>query len=124
MTKLKFDWQATDNAPRDYPMEILGGSLIYPESGSLYVPDKIRIAYGWGKPGRSHVVGPDLKPLPNTLAISFFSYTENQFYGGRFALPYDRIVQLFNAGYDSPRKGHITYDQIIVGVAPGGAVAV
>ena len=95
MTKYKFDWQATDSAPRNYPMEILAGNLGYPEGGSLYVPDKSTIAHGWGEEGSSHVVGPELKPLPNTLGISFFSYTENQFYGGRFDLPYDKIVRKF-----------------------------
>ncbi len=125
MTQLKFDWQATDSAPRNYPMEIVAGHLFYPEGGSLYVPDKSTIAHGWGEGGSSHIVGPELKPLPHRLGISFFSYTENQFYGGRFDLPYDTIVQRFKEGYYSPNEpGHVTYDEIVVGVAPGGAVAV
>jgi hypothetical protein len=125
MTKYKFDWKSSDSAPRNYPMQILAGNLIYPEGGSLYVPDKSSIHHGWGELGSSHIVGPDLKPLPNKLGISFFSYTENQFYGGRFDLPYDKIVQLFNEGYYSPNEGgHVTYSRILVGVAPGGAVAV
>lgn len=125
MTQLKFDWLAGDSAPKNYPMKILAGHLGYPDGGSLYVPDKSRIHHGWGETRRTHIVGPDLKPLPNRLGIGFFSYTENQFYGGRFELPYDRIVKLFNEGYYSPNEDdHVTYSRIIVGVAPGGAVAV
>lgn len=125
----KFDWQATESAPQNYVMTIIGGSLAYHDgSGSLYVPDKSDIDFGWGKGISSHVVGPDRKPLPNRLAISFFSYTENQFYQGIFELPYDKILKMFQEGYYSPGNGieggHTTYSTVVVGVAPGGAVAV
>jgi len=122
----KFDWQASESAPRNYPMRIVSGNLSYQDgSGSLYVPDGSRIGHGWGTGISSHVVGADLKPLPNKLAITFFSYTENQFYRGKFDLPYEKILALFKAGYYSPNQGkHITYHKIVVGVAPGGAVSV
>lgn len=122
----KFDWQATDSAPVNYPMEIAGGSLGYhDDSGSLYVPNGSSIAHGWGIGRGSHIVGPDLKPLPKNLNITFFSYTENQFYQGRFDLPYDKILKLFQEGYDDPIDGgRETYNALVVGVAPGGAVAV
>src|SRR5690625_7350708 len=70
----------------------------------------------------SHIVGPDLKPLPDRLDIKFFSYTENQFYHGKFELPYDDIRRLFKEWdrlNDRP-----AYNRIMTGVAPGGAVAV
>jgi hypothetical protein len=125
-TMKKFEWQATESAPKNYVMSIVSGSLIYHDgSGSLYVPDGSDIQGGWGKGISSHVVGDDLKPLPNKLAITFFSYTENQFYRGNFDLPYEKILALFQAGFYSPnQEKHITYDQIVVGVAPGGAVSV
>jgi len=121
----KYDWQATESAPKDYPMEIVTGHLYYPGQGSLYVPDKKTIHHGWGKGISSHLVGPDLKPLPERLEITFFSYTENQFYSGSFKLPYEKIFKLFSEGYYSPKEEQdITYYQIVVGVAPGGSVAV
>ena len=122
----KFDWQATESAPEGYLMRIVGGSLGYhDDSGSLYVPDRVEIDHGWGLGRSSHIVGPDLKPLPKNLHITFFSYTEDQFYQGRFDLPYNKILKLFQEGYYSPKAGdRVTYDQIVVGVAPGGAVAV
>lgn len=122
----KFDWHASESAPRKYPMEIIAGSLRYHDgSGSLYIPDKSTIHHGWGTGISSHVTGPDLKPLPNKLTIAFFSYTENQFYRGSFDLPYDKILKAFQDGYYSPNENkHSTYRKIVVGVAPGGAVAV
>lgn len=106
----KFDWQASESAPRYYPMRILAGSLSYHDgSGSLYIPDGSDIDKGWGLGISSHVTGERLKPLPNRLGISFFSYTENQFYQGKFDLPYDKILKLFQEGYYSPNEGkHIT----------------
>ena len=121
----KFDWLATESAPKDYPMEIISGSLFYPDGGSLYVPDKKTLYYGWGRGVSTHVVGPALKPLPERLEITFFSYTENLFYRGAFELPYDRILSLFQAGFYSPKeREQITYDEVRVGVAPGGTVSV
>ena len=125
----KFDWQATESAPINYPMRIIGGSLGYhDDSGSLYVPTGSSIDHGWGTGRSSHITGPTLKPLPKALTITFFSFTENQFYRGRFDLPYERILKMFQDGYESPRRKNrgdiITYNAAVVGVAPGGAVVV
>ncbi len=121
----KFDWLATESAPKNYPMKIVQGTLFYPGGGSLYVPDRKKIHHGWGTSISTHVVGPDLKPLPERLEITFFSYTENQFYHGQFDLPYDRILSLFQKGFYSPNEEEqITYHKIMVGVAPGGTVSV
>ncbi len=124
-SQTKYDWQASEGSPKLYPMEIIYGSLKFPDSGSLYVPNKVTLHHGWGNGRSSHVVGPDLKALPNRLSISFFSYTEDQFYDGEFELPYETILKLFQTGHYSPKdEGNITYHRIIVGVAPGGAVSV
>ena len=122
----KFDWNASESAPLNYPMRIVGGGLSYHDgSGSLYIPDGSRIDDGWGKGISSHLTGERFKPLPNKLTINFFSYTENQFYRGQFDLPYDKILKLFQEGYYSPNENkHVTYHQIVTGVAPGGAVSV
>ena len=122
----KYNWQATESAPKSYPMQVVSGTLFYHgQNQGLYVPDGSSIDDGWGSGISSHIVGPDLKPLPDRLQITFFSYTENQFYVGKFDLPYEKILALFKAGYDLRRGGgHTTYGQIVVGIAPGGAVAV
>ena len=121
----KYDWKATESAPKNFPMEIVKGYFYSSDGYSLYVPNKKTIHHGWGNSISSHLVGPDLKSLPNRLDITFFSYTEDKFYKGDFDLPYDEILKLFSEGYFSPKEGdHTTFFEIIAGVAPGGTVTV
>ncbi len=127
----QFDWKASESAPEHYPMKIIRGDLIYRGGGgSLYVPSGGVISHGWGRMRSSHITGPDLKPLPDKLDITFFSYLEDQFYEGRFDLPYDKILRLFQEVEARPKEkdleGRVIPNdfRIIVGVAPGGTVAV
>ena len=121
----KFDWLASEGAPELYPMEIIVGHFYNPAGGSLYIPNKATLHHGWGKGWSNHIVGADLKPLPNRLSVYFFSYMENKFYSGEFDLPYEKILSLFKTGYYSPRKKEkVTYHKIVAGVAPGGHVSV
>lgn len=121
----QFDWKATESGPENYPMQIINGNFLYhgdPGNG-LYVPSGATLYKGWGKMRSSHNVGPDLKPLPDKLDITYFSYAENQFYQGSFDLPYEKILKLFREGVEKDKEDP-TYQRIMVGVAPGGAVAV
>ena len=121
----KFDWQATESAPEHFLMQIIRGDFYFPKEGSLYVPNKKILHHGWGKGVSTHIVGADTKPLPERLDISFFSYTENQFYKGSFKLPYDKILKLFQQGYYSPKiEEQTTFFEVVAGVAPGGHVSV
>ena len=121
-----FDWLATECAPKNYPMEIIDGTFFYhKQEHGLYIPSGGTICEGWGTMISSHIVGEDLKPLPDRLQITFFSYMEDAFYKGEFELPYDKIVEMFETGYYSPEEeGETTYQRIMCGVAPGGTVAV
>jgi hypothetical protein len=106
-------------------MEIIRGRFVYPDGDSLYIPNEKILDRGWGDSISTHVVGPDLKPLPNSIDITFFSYTENQFYQGSFDLPYEEIVQMFNQPFLSRDKDRENqYHRITAGVAPGGVVTV
>ena len=119
----KYIYQASESAPKKNVMRIVAGSLNY-DGGSRNIPNMSDISNGWGTGKSSHVVS-DSAPPPKSLGILFFSYSENQFYRGRFDLPYDKIAKLMKEGHYSPKEDkHITYDTFVVGVAPGGAVAV
>lgn len=122
--KTHFEWLATESAPKNYPMKVLSGTFYYHnENGGLYVPDAASINAGWGTGVSTHVVGEDYKALPDRLDIRFFSYTENKMYHGSFDLPYDKILALFKAGV-AKNKEDPTFKKIMVGIAPGGSVAV
>ena len=122
--KSKFHWLATESAPKNYPMRIINGTFYYKnEKGGLYVPTAASIGYFWGTGESTHVVGEDFKPLPDRLDIRFFSFAENKLYQGSFDLPYDKILALFKEGV-AKDKDRPTFNTIMVGVAPGGAVSV
>jgi hypothetical protein len=123
----KYDWMASNSAPRGCPIELIDGNFVFPNKGSLYIPPKLLHA-GWGMEVSKHVVGDDTKSLPDSFDITFYSYLEDKFYRGSFPLPHDRIADLFAEGFtlhlNKRPSQHITYDAIVAGVAPGGAVAV
>ncbi len=120
----EFDWHATEAAPRHYPMEIIQGTFFYKDQDhGLYIPSGGTLHAGWGVKNSHHVTGPDKKPLPDRVDVVFYSYTEKQFYRGRFDLPYEKILSLFRQAYiDEPSKPY--YRAIMIGIAPGGAVSV
>ncbi len=121
----EFEWDATESAPKHYPMEIIRGTFIYKgeKELGLYIPSGGTLDAGWGDPISSHVTGKKYKPLPDRLKITFFSYAEKQFYQGTFELPYDRILELFKQGLvEDPNDPMFT--SIMAGIAPGGVVSV
>jgi len=120
-----FEWLPTECAPNHYPMFLVKGDLLFPNGNSLYIPDKRTLYNGWGKIGSAHLIGDERKPLPSCLELTWFSFTEDLFYAGRFELPIDRLAALFRAGTASPDGGaRLQFDRIIVGMAPGGDVVV
>jgi hypothetical protein len=121
----KYEWSASNSAPKGCPMGITSGDFLFPNGGSLYIPPKVLHA-GWGTQVSVHAVGPDTKSLPDRMQVTFYSYLEDKIYQGSFRLPYDRIVDLFADGYPShsEKSGWATFDSIVAGVAPGGTVAV
>jgi hypothetical protein len=121
----KYDWLPSESAHEKYPMQIVKGDLILKDGTSIYIPDRRIVYNGWGVVGSTHIVGDKLKALPTRLNITWFSYTEDKFYAGTFVLPSDRIELLFKNGIKNPRTGrNITFQTIIVGMAPEGAVSV
>jgi len=124
-TMEKFEWLPSECALEKYPMTIIDGDFIYKDGHSIYIPSGKVAHNGWGNALSTHLVGEEFKPLPVKLFIHWFSYIENKFYEGTFDLPAEKIDSLFKAGLASPNgNGHITYDRIIVGVAPEGEVSV
>jgi len=120
-----FEWDATESAPKLFPMEIIKGNFIYKGEAELglYIPSGGTLVDGWGNPVSSHVTGEKYKPLPDRLNITFYSFAEKQFYQGKFKLPYEKIVALFKEGV-AMNSEYPVYSSIMAGIAPGGAVSV
>ena len=121
----KYQWLPSESAYHSYPMQIVKGDFIFKDRSTIYLPAGKVVNNGWGEIGSNHLVGDKLKPLPCELKLSWFSYTEDKFYAGDFTLPFDKIKALFKAGVLSSSTGQkISYETIIVGLAPGGCVSI
>ncbi|MDB4987649.1 MAG: hypothetical protein JWN04_2827, partial [Myxococcaceae bacterium] len=124
-TMAKYEWRASNSAPKGSPMKLVVGGLLLTGGGELYIPSTV-LHDGWGNSVSLHVVGDKLKALPERMTVTFYSYFEDKFYLGTFDLPRARIEELFAAGYRTRREksGMGRFDEIVAGVAPGGSVAV
>ncbi|WP_378175736.1 DUF2931 family protein [Aquimarina sp. SS2-1] len=120
----KYEWRPTASAPKYNPMQIHKGRLIYANGESIYIPSGHTLHQGWGKIGPTHIVGDDQKPVPVKLEITWVSYLEKKFYKGSFDLPAEKIQSLFEEGYINRLGKKDTYDDINIGLAPGGVIVV
>jgi hypothetical protein len=124
MAAEKFEWLPSESADYNYPMQVVEGKFILQSNETVSIPAKRIVRNGWGQVGSVHLVGEDIKSLPEKLAISWFSFTEDKFYSGIFDLPKENIQQLFERGYLNPVDGSkTTYNTIIVGLAPEGEIS-
>ncbi|HEY6881546.1 MAG TPA: DUF2931 family protein [Polyangiales bacterium] len=124
--KSKYKWEPSNSAPAGGLMKIVGGSLSSGNAATTGVPAGAQLGDVWGVPQQRYVSGEEEKPVPDTLFVTFFSYLEDKFYRGAFPLPRDQIAQLFEEGFRHSKgtNGRKTYTDLVVGVAPGGVVAV
>lgn len=124
MIEKKFEWKPTECAPLHYASEIYHGDFITEDDNYITIPYGGRIDQGWGSSGSSWAVGEDLKSVPSRLKIIWLSYTENQFYFLDTELPKQKMTELFEKGFINRQGKQVTYNDIVVGLAPGGAVSV
>lgn len=121
----EYKWLPTACADYNYPMQITDGKFIFKSGAFAPIPNKKIISNGWGEEGSIYMIGNHLKPIPEKMMISWFSYTEDKFYSGAFDLPYERMNSLFEEGFIDPVDGKkTTYDMIMVGLAPEGEISV
>jgi hypothetical protein len=121
----KFKLSAGPCVPKGYWVTIQGGSFEGPGKPGFPVPAGHTLRGSWGASGTAWAVGDELQPVPAHLSLLWFSYAENKFYEGDFALPQAKIQDLLNAGYwDLEKKKPGTYDEFTVCVLPKGAVVV
>ena len=122
---VEFAWWPTESAPKTTPMYLVKGDLELADGDVTYVPDQRVVDNGWGETGSTHVVGDKNKALPRKVSLTWFSFTEDRFYAGTFALPLDRMAPLLDRGAlmpaSQPRR---SFDTIVFGMAPGGNVSV
>lgn len=77
----EFNWIPTAGAAEEYPIKIIRGRFISNEGHSANLPSQEFIDAGWGNSGGVMVVGPERKPVPDSLEVLWLSYVDNKFYG-------------------------------------------
>ena len=124
MNEPEYEWGISVNAPIGYPIHVYAGKV-----GSQYIIRELWSSTeepDWGEAYANE--GDYSKELPKDIDIVWFSFIENCFYKLRAPLDYEKIEKLFKEGFEQRiRYGelrHITYDGLVVGLAPGGTVVV
>lgn len=136
MNEEKIEWDGMVCTPKGYPATVLSPNVFY-SSGGKYITLIPNMSYtggsNWTGSARSWASEP--KPAPDHLSITWFSETENKIYAGEFALPQQKIYNLFKEGYirygipndsdDGKETLHWeTYSSLTAGLAPKGMVVV
>lgn len=121
----KFTLTAGPCAAEGHWVTIQGGSFIGPGGAPLPVPSGHTLEGSWGASGTVWSSGDDLHPAPEQLSLLWFSYAENKFYKGDFALPHAKIRALLKQGtWDLEKKKKVPYNEFTVCVLPKGGVVV
>lgn len=120
-----FHLSASPCAAKGYPMTIHFGAFVRSDGQTFVVPSGHFLEGSFGNSAIGWGVGDENQPAPDSLELIYFSYAEDQFYEGRFALPQQKIHALLKQGFWDTEKGAATtYDELTVCVLPKGAVVV
>ena len=124
MHQEEYKWIPTAGAAEEYPIKIIKGRFISNTGFSPHLPIPEFINAGWGNNGGVMVVGPEQKPVPDSLEVVWLSYAEKKFYSGKFVLPKEKIADHFKKGFqDQEMGGRQDYNYLTLGFAPGGGIA-
>lgn len=132
----KFDWDGMVCTPAGYPVVVLSPNVFYSNGGKYItlIPNMSDTGgSNWAGSARSWSSQP--KPAPDHVSIVWYVPTEMKIYEGEFALPQQKIYNLFKEGYmnygipieskDGKETLHWeTYNSLTVGLAPKGMVVV
>jgi hypothetical protein len=128
MEQDKYEWFAYETVPEGYSVEVWNGFLSNDAGKIVRLPHASEITGPWGKCGSIEMVGDDFKAIPTKLSLTWIAYTEKKCYTLEATLPSKIITDLFKEGYATTEYGstvvHKNYNAIVIGMAPGGVVAV
>lgn len=93
--------------------------------GTAPVPFSTGGSWGGGGGGAIVASGPELKPLPDTIRLTYYSLPENQFYRLVAPLPQEKIRPLLEGRYKQLDSYYddATYQTFVIGIAPCGFVS-
>ena len=116
------EWFASGNAPLLYPVELVLGFFLFDDQTILEIPPSVPFAAAWGKPVSTRLSYENTHPVPEGIAITWFSIVENKFYAVLDGLPKEQIATLLSEKDEKTKKPK--YHTLVAGMAPGGKVAI
>lgn len=112
-------------AAKGYPMTIQVGNFVCANGHSFPVPSGHTLTGKWGASSIAWAVGDEMQPVPHSLELLYFSYTEDKFYESHCVLPAAQIEARLREGFwDLTKKKPATYSELTVCVLPLGVVVV
>ncbi len=121
----KFRLVAGPCAADGYWVTIQSGSFINSQGGGFPVPSGHTLEGNWGASGTVWAVGDEYQAVPERLQLRWFSYAEDKFYQGDFALPQENLYHLLKQGsWDLEKQKQVTYTEFTVCVLPKGVAVV
>jgi hypothetical protein len=125
----KFEWLATVSGDEFCPVEIIDGSFVLSDGNTIGIPSGEYLNADWGASSGIMLVGDEMKKVPERMEITWFSYAENKFYKGDFALPQEKIYDIFKKDYGKSKYPNgdeyiNRFSSLLVGIAPQGLVTV
>ena len=123
-----FPYLITVTAPQEYPVEVHLGYLSDGDDFISAIPKSGAEFQGWIATGANAGVG--ASHIPSFLELTWVSYAEKKFWKVATPLPKEKMLALFREGYmgqgikPTDPLVHKTYDELVIGLAPGGVVAV
>ncbi|AIM37519.1 hypothetical protein KO02_13075 [Sphingobacterium sp. ML3W] len=126
----KYYWEPAISCPEGYPVRVVQGQFLigsWSRNNALpYINDKLYDGR-WGL-GITSFISQDQGKMvmPDSVHVTWYSVVENSFYKLNVALDKEKITNLFKNGFEAKNHNglfHGTYDEITLGLAPGGDVA-
>lgn len=125
MEEENFIYNIAVGAPDEYKCEVHEGVLSKGDNFISAIPNAGLVYGGWGFGDGS---GMKAGIIPNHLELTYISYAEKKFWKIDTVLPADKILALFKEGFtyidNQDIEHHETYDELLIGLAPGGVVVV
>ncbi|MEO6253862.1 MAG: DUF2931 family protein [Ferruginibacter sp.] len=120
----QYKWLPTTCAPECYPVKLMNGAFDFStDEPPVFIPRGNVCNNGWGQIGLINLTETELFSLPSKFDLTWFSFTEDLFYKGRFEIPVEKAEQLFKQGFKHPdTDDQVTYEFLVTGMGPEGFV--
>ncbi|WP_233994075.1 DUF2931 family protein [Porphyrobacter sp. AAP60] len=121
----KFEWYASESAPKDYPAYLLTSFLLLRDGNTEGLPSDRVVSTGWGELGSIQLIGDPLKAPPEKLDIRWYDLLARTGFGGEIDLDTQNIEDRMRAGLRNEDGGEAhRIEAVLFGMAPGGNLAV